>query len=71
MTFSEPRYAPRAPRARPRVDGRLLRDVMAVVLILCGAVGVVAVSFAVSPLLGAATISVAAIIAGVLLGIDR
>lgn len=49
----------------------LLREAVAVVLILAGLVGLVVAGFLASPQLGVAALSVELIAAGVYLGLDR
>lgn len=53
------------------VDTRLLREVVAGVLMVAGVIVIVAVAFLVDRLAGLAAIGVTMIVAGVLLGIER
>lgn len=62
---AQPRYAPRT------VDRDLLREVAAVVLIVLGVVGLGVIAYVVDWRLGAAYTCVAAIAAGVFMGLDR
>jgi hypothetical protein len=56
---------------RRRIDAALVREMSAVVLLILGAVGLVTAAFLQDRELGIATLSVAAIAAGVYLGLDR
>lgn len=57
--------------ARRGLPSGIGRDLLAVALILFGAAGLVAVAFIVDPLLGAAVLSVAALVIGLALGLGR
>lgn len=56
---------------RPVVDTRLVRDLLALLLIVAGAVGLVTVAFLTDERLGWATVFGSALTAGVLLGLNR
>lgn len=53
------------------IDIALVREYLAVVLILAGLIGLVTVAFMVDVRAGAAAVSTLAIVAGVFLGLDR
>lgn len=66
------RVATDYPYARPRgVDMSLVRDLIAVVLVVAGVVGLSVAAFAVDWRLGLAVVSVAAVITGAFLGYER
>lgn len=69
--MSDQRY-PNPPRTyASRLDPELLRDVLALLLMLAGTIGIVAVGFLASPLVGWALIFAAITAAGAFLGLRR
>ena len=56
---------------RPGLDTGVLRDILALLLVLSGVVGLTVVGFATDWRLGVAVLSVAVMTAGVLLGYER
>lgn len=64
--------APELPyRPDARIDVGLIRDVLAVALVLLGAAGLAVMAFAVDWRAGVATVSAYSIVAGVYLGYER
>lgn len=57
--------------SRRRVDAEMIRDYVALVLLIAGPVGVITTAFLYDPLLGAAVLFAAVTAAGVALGMRR
>lgn len=66
MTQPEPPYVVPA-----RVDTRVVRDLLALLLVLAGLAGLCYVAFRTDVLLGVAYLSAVAVTAGALLGMER
>ena len=62
--------APEDERARPRVDPRLVRDTLAVVLVAAGVAALIAVAYTYGWRPGVIVTAAAALIVGVALGLD-
>lgn len=66
MTQPEPPFV-----VPPRVDGRAIRDLLALLLLVAGAVGLGFAAFHTDLWLGIAYLSAVAVTAGALLGMER
>jgi hypothetical protein len=53
------------------LDGRVLRDLLALILVLAGLAGLAVAAYHVSPFLALALVSAAVLAAGLALGVDR